>query len=389
MERKSKFLRRLICGLAVGLVTLGLADSALAATYTQKSNALSSYSASKLKYVSNSNYYLTGNFTTKKQYSYASGYKKSTFQTRPDSVNYKKGNKKVSFKSSYFLPVTKWKGLSWGNPQSFAMTSANTAYVLCTSGSYAWITRYNLKKLRALGATKSGKMDMIRRATFYNANAKKYPTQNQNTTYKRVLKAVKVGPKFKNLGHGQSLAYNPKDSSHLWFVGTGLVAGNHVSTKANFQCVKISTLKPDKKINFRFKSKSGYIAGGLNLAFDKSGNAYLDSKTGTRSLKLFKGKIYTKSVKFKLVMQGIKYAPGPRTQSLAYNKKRNRLYMIADDSVISVPVSKLGKLKKSDVQSTQFSAKREFEGMQFTSDGSSYLLTNKGAEIMQGSTKSF
>ncbi|WP_260274568.1 MULTISPECIES: hypothetical protein [Pediococcus] len=56
MERKSKFLRRLICGLAVGLVTLGLADSALAATYTQKSNALSSYSASKFKYVSNSNY---------------------------------------------------------------------------------------------------------------------------------------------------------------------------------------------------------------------------------------------------------------------------------------------------------------------------------------------
>ncbi|MDN5576244.1 MAG: hypothetical protein L0G32_09805 [Pediococcus sp.] len=106
-------------------------------------------------------------------------------------------------------------------------------------------------------------------------------------------------------------------------------------------------------------------------------------------MKSFKGKIYTKSVKFKLVMQGIKYAPGPRTQSLAYNKKRNRLYMIADDSVISVPVSKLGKLKKSDVQSTQFSAKREFEGMQFTSDGSSYLLTNKGAEIMQGSTKSF
>ncbi|GAB5051718.1 hypothetical protein [Pediococcus ethanolidurans] len=279
--------------------------------------------------------------------------------------------------------------MSWGNPQSFAMTSADTAYVFCTSGSYGWITKYNLKALRALGATKSGKMDMIRRATFYNANSKSYPTQNQNATYKKVLKAIKVGPKFKNFGHGQSLAYNPKDSSHLWFVGTGLASGNHVSTKANVQRVKISTLKPDKKINFRFKSKSGYIAGGLNLAFDKSGNAYLDSKTGSRSLKLFKGKIYTKSVKFSLVMQGIKYAPGPRTQSLAYNKKRNRIYMIADDSVISVPFSKLGKLKKSDVQATQFSAKREFEGMQFTSDGSSYLLTNKGAEIMKGSTKSF
>ena len=88
-------------------------------------------------------------------------------------------------------------------------------------------------------------------------------------------------------------------------------------------------------------------------------------------------------------MQGIKYAPGPRTQALAYNKRRNRLYMIADDSVISVPVSRLGKLRKSDVQATQFSAKREFEGMQFTSDGSSYLLVNKGAEILKGTTKSF
>lgn len=324
MQKKSKWVSRLICGLAVGLMTLSVGDSAFAATYTQKGNALSSYSASKFKYVSNSNYYLTGNFTTKKQYSYAAGYKTSTFQTKPDSVNYKKGNKKVSFKSNYFLPVTKWKNLSWGNPQSFAMTSADTAYVFCTSGSYGWITKYNLKALRALGANKSGKMDMIRRATFYNANSKNYPTQNQNATYKKVLKAVKVGPKFKNFGHGQSLAYNPKDSSHLWFVGTGLASGNHVSTKANVQRVKISTLKPDKKINFRFKSKSGYIASGLNLAFDKSGNAYLDSKTGSRSLKLFKGKIYTKSVKFSLVMQGIKYAPGPRTQSLAYNKKRNR-----------------------------------------------------------------
>ncbi len=389
MQRKSKWVSRLVCGLAVGLMILSVGDSALAATYTQKSNALSSYNASKFKYVNNSNYYLTGNFTTKKQYSSAPGYKASTFQTKPDSVNYKRGNKKVNFKSNYFLPVTKWKGLSWGNPQSFAMTSANTAYVFCTSGSYGWITKYNLKALRSLGATKSGKMDMIRRATFYNANSKTYSTQNQNATYKKVLKAIKVGPKFKNFGHGQSLAYNPKDKSHLWFVGTGLTSGNHVSTKANVQRVKMSSLKPDKKINFRLRSKYGYVASGLNLAFDKSGNAYLDSKSGSRSLRLYKGKIYTKSVKFKLVMQGIKYAPGPRTQALAYNKRRNRLYMIADDSVISVPVSRLGKLRKSDVQATQFSAKREFEGMQFTSDGSSYLLANKGAEILKGTTKSF
>ncbi|MBU7555233.1 hypothetical protein NR458_09240 [Pediococcus ethanolidurans] len=136
----------------------------LDATYTQKSNALSSYNASKFKYVNNSNYYLTGNFTTKKHYSSAPGYKASTFQTKPDSVNYKRGNKKVNFKSNYFLPVI---------------------------------------------------------------------------------------------------------------------------------------------------------------------------------------------------------------------------------SVISVPVSRLGKLRKSDVQATQFSAKREFEGMQFTSDGSSYLLANKGAEILKGTTKSF
>ncbi|GAB5051719.1 hypothetical protein [Pediococcus ethanolidurans] len=71
MQKKSKWVSRLICGLAVGLMTLSVGDSAFAATYTQKGNALSSYSASKFKYVSNSNYYLTGNFTTKKQYSYA------------------------------------------------------------------------------------------------------------------------------------------------------------------------------------------------------------------------------------------------------------------------------------------------------------------------------
>ncbi|PJE50266.1 hypothetical protein BSQ36_04050 [Pediococcus damnosus] len=374
--------------MATALTLLGSTSAVMAATYTQKSNALSSYNCSKFKYLNNSNYFLKQNFS----YSTASGYNNNShFQMTPDSIkhNSKKSNKVVDFKSNYFLPVTKWKGLSWSNPQSMVMTSADTAYVFNTSGSYGWITRYNLKALRALGAMKSGTMDMIRRATYYNANAKKYPVQNKNATYKKVLAAIKVGPKFKGFGHGQSLAFNPKDPSHLWFLGTNTSSGNHVSTYANVQQVKISTLKVDKKINFRLKSKYSYVASGLNLAFDKYGNAYLDSKQAGYGLKLYKGKIYSKSVKFSLVMQGLKYGPGTHTQSLAYNKKRNRLYMIADDSIISVPVSKLGKLKKSDVQSTQFTAKREFEGLQFTSDGSSYLLTNRGYEILKGSMKSF
>ncbi|AMV62800.1 Extracellular protein [Pediococcus damnosus] len=383
-----KFVKKLFISMATALTLLGSTSAVMAATYTQKSNALSSYNCSKFKYLNNSNYFLKQNFS----YSTASGYNNNShFQMTPDSIkhNSKKSNKVVDFKSNYFLPVTKWKGLSWSNPQSMVMTSADTAYVFNTSGSYGWITRYNLKALRALGAMKSGTMDMIRRATYYNANAKKYPVQNKNATYKKVLAAIKVGPKFKGFGHGQSLAFNPKDPSHLWFLGTNTSSGNHVSTYANVQQVKISTLKVDKKINFRLKSKYSYVASGLNLAFDKYGNAYLDSKQAGYGLKLYKGKIYSKSVKFSLVMQGLKYGPGTHTQSLAYNKKRNRLYMIADDSIISVPVSKLGKLKKSDVQSTQFTAKREFEGLQFTSDGSSYLLTNRGYEILKGSMKSF
>ena len=98
--------KRLLVSMATALTLLVSASTAMAATYTQKSNALSSYNSSKFKVVNNSNYYLTGSFTTQKKYSYASGYKTSTFQTKPDSINYKKGNKKVSFKSNYFLPVT-------------------------------------------------------------------------------------------------------------------------------------------------------------------------------------------------------------------------------------------------------------------------------------------
>jgi len=200
---------------------------------------------------------------------------------------------------------------------------------------------------------------------------------------KAIMKYIKIGPKF-NTGHGQSLAMNPKNGQ-LWFIGAP------VKVHSNVQQVSTSTLKPTKKINFMLKST---VTMGSNLTFDKKGNAYFFTYSNggwapKGAVKIYKGKINKKSVKFHLVMQGLRYRPGTKPQSMDYNVKRNRLYFLSDSSISSVPVSKLGHLKPSQVEATNLNGKREFESLQFTKNGAGYLMTNKAAELMKTTSNNF
>ncbi|WP_062903893.1 hypothetical protein [Pediococcus damnosus] len=78
-----KFVKKLFISMATALTLLGSTSAVMAATYTQKSNALSSYNCSKFKYLNNSNYFLKQNFS----YSTASGYNNNShFQMTPDSI---------------------------------------------------------------------------------------------------------------------------------------------------------------------------------------------------------------------------------------------------------------------------------------------------------------
>ena len=67
---------------------------------------------------------------------------------------------------------------------------------------------------------------------------------------------------------------------------------------------------------------------------------------------------------------------------MGYNPQSNRLYMVSDSVVISVPVAKLGKLKPADVHTTIFNCKREFEGIAFDAEGNGHILVNKQVELM-------
>ncbi|MFC6182143.1 hypothetical protein [Lactiplantibacillus daowaiensis] len=360
-------------GTAVFATVLGLGavTAVSAATYTQKGNALANYNVKKYKTVNNKNYYQSAY-----AYQSAPGYDRGgLYQTTPGMISRTAGTvKSLTFKTDIYLPVTYATSGDWGNPQSEVLSKdGNTLYTLIMlnkSSQTGRIVKYDLGKLRSQYHISTTNMTALRRATYDKS-------VNQLTaTDKAILNCMQVGPTF-NAGHGQSLAQNPK-TGELWFVGAAAV-------KANVQRVSTKTLKPNKRINFTLKST---VAMGENLTFDKNGNAYFYTYSyggwaPKNSLKIYKGKINKKSVKFHLVMQGLRHNPGWKSQSIAYSANSNRLYFVSNSSISSVPVSKLGKLKAKDVKAVKLSGQREFEGLQFDQNGDGYLMVNKGAEILK------
>lgn len=356
---KSTWLPWLTATATASLFLLFGLPSASAKTYTQSGNALKSYTVAKYRTVNNRNlsvprYAFTGTGST---------------------IASTKGQA-VTFKTHFLLP-SQYDSRVWTNPQSLVMTPAgNTLYVLTTDHSeHGFITRYNLAGLKKLGITGHQAAAL---ATAGANHARKATTARDRA----ILANIKVGPTFL-CGHGQSLARNPKNGQ-LWFVGAKAI-------HSNVQQVSTKTLKPLKRINFMLKNT---VPMGENLTFDKRGNAYFYTYSNggwapKGSVKLYQGKIGPKSVHFHLIMQGLRHNPGTKSQSLAYNGKRNRLYFVSDGGVASVPVSKLGHLKASDVAATTFNGHREFEGLQFTSDGSGFLLTNRPAQVMKTTTSNF
>ncbi|WP_051907246.1 hypothetical protein [Secundilactobacillus oryzae] len=368
---------KLFRGITTALIALvslsAVSTSAQASTYTQKSHALSPYTASKWKTVANANNYVTKPSYVANPYNY--------FQTSATQLTYARGNQRASFKTNIFLPAVLHSNspADWGNPQSIALTSGGgTAYVMYAAASNAktgWVAKYNLSKLRNTYKVSSSRMDLLRHAFYVLMQG------GDTSEYKAVRKCVTYGSRF-TTGHGQSLAMNPKNGQ-LWFVQNPGTSGG----TATVQRLSKTTLRPYQTVKFKPRSSDGHkVTMGSNLTFDKAGHAYFSSfVAGSKKLKIYKGTISSKHVKFALVMQGLKYRPGTVNQSISYNSHSNRLYFISDESISSVPVSKLGKLKPSDVKATAFNGHREFEGLAFTSSGTPYLLLNRSAEIMKGS----
>ncbi|QBP17735.1 hypothetical protein [Acetilactobacillus jinshanensis] len=217
------------------------------------------------------------------------------------------------------------------------------------------------------GATQIIRIDLSKHVKDYNENLK---AAHRN---------IKVGPVFYG-GHGQGFAYNSK-TGQLWLLNN--ITGQR--TKTAVSLINPRTLLPELRINFHF----GNTTIGDDLAFDRKGNAYSVTEAGNGSfatpgaLKFFAGLINNRGIHMKLIEQALRYAPSDVIQGLTYNPKNNRLYILGDESVTSVPVKYLGHLKTSDVWNTQFNTTREFEGLSFDRFGNGYLLVSRSPEILR------
>lgn len=244
--------------------------------------------------------------------------------------------------SGQYINFRHYMNIGVDSPQSIAMTSNHNIFI--ASNDY------------------NGRMNVVR----YQGNHRD----------------VKTGPIFKG-GHGQSMSYNPR-THQIWLVGNKSGASQHSS---NVQEISQSSLRPLRKINFSF----GQSIISSNLAFDKRGNAYTYTITGggfapAGSVKLYKGKITNHSIRFHLVKQGIRHAPGETPQAMSYNPKNDRLYLVSDGEIISFPAKRIGHLNRHEVRYSKFPGHLEFEGLTFDRSGHGYLLLH--GEIMR-STRVF
>jgi DNA-binding beta-propeller fold protein YncE len=402
------------------LLLFGGSQQVYAAQITQ-GNAFVSVEHKDVPYVKNTNRYTLPKSTV--EYKSSREFQKESklkWKFRANSyapTAYDSISTKWRFRTQLFLPVTtnsKEVG-GWGDPQSIVITPDGRYIYVAYSHkagdikkpSKGFIVRYDYKQMKKLGLTESNKLSFLRK--FGWDKAYKYEEiYLKSRTDRFIAKCMKVGPLI-TIGHGQSLAYNPK-TKELWMWQDREKAGGGFSDPngtARLQRISTATLKPNLVVNFKLATRAGTpIQMGHNLAFDNDGNAYFavngnarlysdpsDSSTYYGSkvvLKIYKI-TFTKNKRVRVSwVQNIQYGPrvpGSPVQSMGYNPRTDKLVVIADDSIITIPASKLtgkiGDLKASDIHYANFKTGREFEGIAFDKSGYGHLLLNRGPEILR------
>ncbi len=353
MENKVK---KIVLGIGVTFAALGLSAGAVkAANYVQKSNALNYYRDSSLRIVNDSNVH----FVKAPNYAWAKN------PSGSNTISSESGTP-WTFKTQYLLPhpdvALGSSDYNFTNPQS-AARAGKYLYVVYSPhqlNGKGFIVRYDTSELSSLGLEKSS-----------------------NLTVSRDSSAMKVSKIFQ-VGHGQSLAYNPK-AHELWmWRDRGDMKGGPTNT---VQRISTSTLMPNKSITFKMSDGGAYIPGGHDLTFDNHGTAlYWEMSSG--HVKIYKMNIGSKSVKVTLTKQLFKNGTGTHEQSIGFNSHNGRVYIVSDDSIASFPESKTngnGSLTSKDFKYTRFNSKREFESLFFVG-GHGMLLSNKNPEVFRSTT---
>ncbi|MFT9237975.1 MAG: hypothetical protein ABF503_14375, partial [Lacticaseibacillus paracasei] len=287
-----------------------------------------------------------------------------TWASTPSGFNKIKSIKgsPCTFKTKYLLPnthaISNNVNYNTSNPQSMA-------YV----GKYLFIV---------YSPHNDGKGFIIR----YNTNKfnKKSFKETQQLSLKKNISGIKIGPQI-TIGHGQSLAYNKKNHT-LWMWKD---RSDMKPTKESIiQQISTSKLVPNKTIKFTMDNRGVLISAGHNLTFDSNGHAYWWT-VSHGSVKIYRGVLKQHSIKVELIKQLLKHSTGTHEQSIGYNSRNGRLYLVSDDSIQSLPISKTFNksiLKPNNIRYTRFDSGREFEGIDFDNSGHAILLKNRTPEAM-------
>ncbi|QBO35622.1 hypothetical protein EQG49_03685 [Periweissella cryptocerci] len=387
-----------------------------ATTTTMTTNPLANYALSKVPTVNNSNapafVKAPNNF---KDYATSANYGDNAHTESVANVYTSKKNinaSRMTLTTEFFLPIAsaendKYSTGSTGNGvgnyngfdnvQSLAYDQSRYLYAMVSydaGNNQGRIMRYDYSAMKAAGLDTTANFAKLRQiaynlyyiARYGNDKNGKYAVSDADrASYNQW---VKVGPLI-TIGHGQALAYNPKDG-HLWmYLDKQNKDKSYTETKSVLQRINMTSLKADYTINYTTKNSSGTVIPPLhNLAFDNSGNFYSYSYSDS-SIKIYRGQILDDNVVQLSLAQVIKNSIGTCKQGLMLDLQNQKMYIESDDALMSMPLGKVGGLAKKDLSYWTFKSGsgtygREWEGG-FFAKGQGHFLMNKGVEILQAS----
>lgn len=306
----------------------------------------------------------------------------------------------ATLKTSLFLPTASAEsddqtsnGL--GNMNGFKNVQAVTydgqqyIYIMVSYGAgtnSGRIIRYDLKAIN----NDQVKIGELRKIAY---KAYRQLRTGKEIDWTRYKKYMKVGPKLR-IGHGETLAYDTINNNLWMMVDQQNPDKKYTQKESVLQEINSTTLTPKYTINYTTKDENGKIIKPLhNLTFDNRGNFYsyvYQRMNGTTGIKIYQGQIDERNHMLQLkLVQVIKQNIGTNKQGIFFDPLENELYLESDDTLMKMPVNKLGSLTASDIGYLVFKTAnenstygREWEGGFFTPSGQGYILMNKGVELL-------
>ncbi|CAI2627425.1 MAG: hypothetical protein M3Z82_08050 [Apilactobacillus sp.] len=222
-----------------------------------------------------------------------------------------------------------------------------------------------------------------------NANNKKIDKITQDNElfkqYFQLSKLIEISP-VTNIGHGQTLSYNPSNN-HIYIAQDdelGVVGADFYNQVTEMDS---DTMRPVHIYRFKLNNNDHYYAIHT-LAFDNEGNAYFGIHQSPDEIKnaytLFRGTMSGDTISFSPV-RGLINWPASYNQQVTFNRVNNRLYLLSNDMIVSIPVDEVRNddIKPQDVHYVTFNTNREFESLSFDENGYGYLMMLWRSELLK------